>query len=52
MSKMDEVTFGDVGRAFNRYRPFIAVVACIALLMIVLPGRGGGGGAALAGAGG
>jgi hypothetical protein len=43
MSKIDEYTFGDVRQAFVRYRPFIAVVACIALLMVVLPGRAGPG---------
>jgi len=52
MSKIDEITFGDVRVALLRYRPFIAVVACIALLMVVLPGRPGPGGGTQANAAG
>ncbi|HVM54714.1 MAG TPA: hypothetical protein VM262_16120 [Acidimicrobiales bacterium] len=44
MSKIDEVTIGDLKHTFIRYRPFIAVVASIAALMLLLPGEGGGGG--------
>lgn len=52
MSKIDEVTIGDLRKSFVRYRPFIAVVAAIAALMIVLPGKGTGTGVATnAGAG-
>ena len=40
MSKIDEVTIGDLKQSFIRYRPFIAVVAAVALLMVVLPGKG------------
>jgi hypothetical protein len=43
MAKIEEVTIGDLKQGFVRYRPFIAVVAAIAALMIVLPGKGGGG---------
>jgi hypothetical protein len=44
MSKIDEVTLGDLRKTLVRYRPFIAVVVAIALLMIVLPGRDDGNG--------
>src|SRR5687767_5696331 len=52
MSKVDEVTLGDLRKSFVRYRPFVAVVAAIALLMIVLPGKNSGGGATSANAAG
>ena len=51
MSKIDEVTLGDLRTSFVRYRPFIAVVAAIAALMILLPGKGTGTGQVSSGAG-
>ena len=33
------VTLGDIGKAAARYRPFIAVLAGVLLLVVVLPGR-------------
>jgi hypothetical protein len=44
MSKLDEVTLGDLRKALVRYRPFISVVVAIAALMVLLPGRDSGGG--------
>ncbi|HEX4905674.1 MAG TPA: hypothetical protein VFU93_09500 [Acidimicrobiales bacterium] len=46
MSKIDEVTLGDVRRSLVRYQPFIAVVVAIAALMVVLPGKQSGTGVA------
>ena len=39
MRSLDDITLGDVLKGLSRYRPFIMVVAAIALIAIVLPGR-------------
>ena len=46
MSKLDEITLGDLGQACARYQPFIAVGAAVALVVAFLPGDAGGGDAA------
>ena len=33
------MTLGDIGKAFARYRPFVAILAGVLLLVVVLPGR-------------
>ena len=42
MSKIDEITLGDVRRSLVRYQPFIAVVVAVAALMVLLPGKQSG----------
>ncbi|MDQ3107661.1 MAG: hypothetical protein M3Q68_07650, partial [Actinomycetota bacterium] len=39
MNNWQNMTLGDIGRAASRYRPFIAVLAGVLLLVVVLPGR-------------
>ena len=39
MSSWQNMTLGDIGKAVARYRPFIAVLAGVLLLVVVLPGR-------------
>ena len=39
MSNWSDMTLGDIGKAFARYRPFVAVLAGVLLLVVVLPGR-------------
>jgi hypothetical protein len=44
MSKLDDITLGDVTRGLRRYQPFIGVVAAILLIAVFLPGNAGSGG--------
>lgn len=39
MNSWQNLTLGDLGKAVARYRPFIAVLAGVLLLVVVLPGR-------------
>ena len=39
MNNWKNLTLGDIGSGFARYRPFIAVIAGVLLLVVVLPGR-------------
>ena len=39
MNNWQNMTLGDIGKAFARYRPFVAVLAGVMLLVVVLPGR-------------
>ena len=39
MNSWQNMTLGDIGKAFARYRPFVAVLAGVLLLVVVLPGR-------------
>jgi hypothetical protein len=39
MRSLDDITLGDVFKGLARYRPFLMVVAAIALIAVVLPGR-------------
>ena len=39
MNSWKNLTLGDIGNGFLRYRPFIAVIAGVLLLVLVLPGR-------------
>jgi len=39
MRNLDDVSLGDVSRGLVRYRPFIAAVAAIVLVAVVLPGK-------------
>src|SRR5688500_9500693 len=38
MGNWQSVTLGDLGKAFARYRPFVAVVAAVVLVVAFLPG--------------
>jgi hypothetical protein len=39
MGNWQNLTLGEVGRAFARYRPFVAVVAAVVLVVAFLPGE-------------
>lgn len=39
MNNWQHLTLGDIGKGFARYRPFIAIIAGVLLLVVVLPGR-------------
>lgn len=39
MARMSEMTIGQIGRGLSRYKPFVATVAAVALLVIFIPGE-------------